>query len=87
LLNAALDGKLDNVEYRKDKIFGFEVPLSCPDVPEDVLEPSNAWGNKKDYWERYDSLAARYMENFKMFTEGIPKEVVDAGPKRLSKFE
>jgi phosphoenolpyruvate carboxykinase (ATP) len=87
LLNAALEGKLDNVEYRKDRIFGFEVPLSCPDVPEDVLEPSNAWGNKKDYWERYDSLAARYMENFKMFTEGIPKEVVDAGPTRMSKFE
>lgn len=77
LLNAALEGKLDNVPYRKDKIFGFEVPLTCPDVPEDVLEPSNAWGNKKEYWERYDSLAARYIENFKMFTEGIPREVVD----------
>jgi len=84
LLNAALEGKLDNVPYRKDKIFGFEVPLTCPDVPEDVLEPSNAWGNKKEYWERYDSLAARYIENFKMFTEGIPREVVEAGPKRLS---
>jgi phosphoenolpyruvate carboxykinase (ATP) len=84
LLNAALDGKLNAVNYRKDKLFGFEVPLTCPDVPEDVLEPSNAWGNKKEYWERYDSLAARYIENFRMFTEGIPKEVVDAGPKRLS---
>lgn len=84
LLNAALEGKLDNVQYRKDKIFGFEVPLTCPDVPEDVLEPSNAWGNKKEYWERYDSLAARYIENFKMFTEGIPREVVEAGPKRLA---
>ena len=84
LLNAALEGKLDNVPYRKDKIFGFEVPLTCPDVPEDVLEPSNAWGNKKEYWERYDSLAARYIENFKMFTDGIPREVVEAGPKRLN---
>ena len=44
LLNAALDGKLDKVKYRKDKLFGFEVPLSCPDVPEDVLEPSNSLG-------------------------------------------
>ncbi len=84
LLNAALEGKLDNVQYRRDKIFGFEVPLTCPDVPEDVLEPSNAWGNKKEYWERYDSLAARYIENFKMFTEGIPREVVEAGPKRIT---
>lgn len=83
LLNAALEGKLDNVAYRKDKIFGFEVPLTCPDVPEDVLEPSNAWGNKEEYWDRYDSLAARYIENFKMFADGVPREVVEAGPKRL----
>jgi len=85
LLNAALDGKLSDVEYRKDKIFGFEVPLICPDVPEDVLEPSNAWGNKDEYWNRYDSLAARYIENFKLFAEGCPEEVKNAGPKRINR--
>ncbi|HAW08174.1 MAG: phosphoenolpyruvate carboxykinase (ATP) [Chloroherpetonaceae bacterium] len=84
LLNAALEGKLDNVKYRKDKVFGFEVPLECPEVPTDVLEPSNAWGNKKEYWDKYDSLAARYMENFKMFEAGVPKEIVQAGPVRLN---
>lgn len=86
LLNAALDGKLDDVQYRKDKLFGFEVPLSCPEVPEDVLEPSNSWGNKEEYWTRYDSLAARYIENFKLFSEGCPEEVIQAGPKRLSQL-
>jgi len=86
LLNAALDGKLDDVQYRKDKLFGFEVPLSCPDVPEDVLEPSNSWGNKEEYWTRYDSLAARYIENFKLFSEGCPDEVIQAGPRRLSQL-
>lgn len=85
LLNAAMEGLLDNVEYRKDKIFGFEVPLTCPNVPDDVLEPSNAWGNKKEYWDKYDSLAARYIENFKMFSHGVPTEVIKAGPVRLSK--
>ena len=86
LLNAALDGKLDDVQYRKDKLFGFEVPLTCPEVPEDVLEPSNSWGNKEEYWTRYDSLAARYIENFKLFSEGCPEEVIQAGPKRLSQI-
>lgn len=86
LLNAALDGKLDDVQYRKDKLFGFEVPLTCPDVPEDVLEPSNSWGNKEEYWTRYDSLAARYIENFKLFSEDCPDEVIQAGPKRLSQL-
>ncbi len=85
MLNAALDGKLDNVEYRMDKIFGFQVPVTCPDVPDDVLEPSNAWGNKDEYWNKYDALAARYIENFKLFASGCPLDVVNAGPQRLNK--
>ena len=85
LLNAALDSKLNKVKFRKDKLFGFEVPLSCPDVPEDVLEPSNSWGNKKEYWQRYDGLAARFIENFKLFAKDSSEEVIKAGPKRLKK--
>ena len=85
LLNAALEGKLNKVKFRKDKLFGFEVPLSCPDVPEDVLDPSSSWGNKDEYWKKYDALAARFIENFKLFTKGSSEEVLKAGPKRLSK--
>ena len=83
LLNAALEGKLDKVKYRKDKLFGFEVPLTCPEVPEDVLEPSNSWGNKDEYWKKYDALAARFIDNFKLFADGCSDEVKAAGPKRL----
>lgn len=83
LLDAALDGKLDSVEYRKDKLFGFEVPLTCPEVPEDVLDPANAWGNKEEYWKKYDALAARFVDNFKLFKKGVTDEVYHAGPKRL----
>lgn len=83
LLNAALDGRLANVEYRKDKLFGFDVPTSCPDVPPEVLDPANTWGNKDDYWRKYDALAARYIEKFKLFVSGCPDEVRAAGPRRL----
>jgi len=85
LLNAALDGKLVNVKYRKDVLFGFEVPTSCPDVPEDVLDPSSSWGDKNEYWKRYDGLAARFIENFKLFEKGTSEEVRAAGPKRYKK--
>lgn len=87
LLNAALDGKLHNVEYRKDKLFGFEVPLYCPDVPQDVLDPSASWGNKDEYWMKYDALAARFIENFKLFEDGCSSEVIASGPKRLSQLQ
>lgn len=82
MLNAALEGKLDNVEYRKDKLFGFEVPLTCPDVPDDVFEPSNAWGNKEEYWRKFDDLAARYIENFKKYKADVPDNIFQAGPIR-----
>ena len=71
------------MKFRKDKLFGFQVPLACPDVPEDVLEPSNSWGDKKEYWQKYDALAARFIENFKLFSKGVTDEVKNAGPKRL----
>jgi len=82
LLNAALEGKLAEVNYRKDKIFGFEVPLECPDVPQDVLEPSNSWGSKEEYWKKYNDLCGRYLENFKLYEAGCTEEVINAGPKR-----
>lgn len=86
MLNAVLDGQLDNVEFRTDNLFGFKVPVTCPNVPEDVLIPENSWGNKQDYWDKYDGLAARYIENFKLFEDGVPDEVKNAGPKRMNKL-
>lgn len=83
ILNAILENKLSAVEYRKDKIFGFDVPITCPEVPDDVLDPSSAWGNKEEYWEKYDSLAARFIENFKLFESSVSDEIVKASPKRL----
>ena len=72
------------MKFRKDKLFGFEVPTSCPDVPEEVLDPSSSWGDKDEYWKKYDALAARFIENFKLFQEDSPQEVLNAGPKRLT---
>ena len=83
MLNAALEGKLQDVECRQDKLFRFDVPTACPDVPPDVLDPANSWGNKDEYWKKYDAMAARYIENFKLFKSGCPDEVLAAGPKRL----
>jgi phosphoenolpyruvate carboxykinase (ATP) len=82
LLDAALSGKLLDVDYRTDPVFGFSVPMSCPEVPDSVLEPSNTWGDKAAYDKKYDQLAALYIENFKKFSAGCPPEVVASGPKR-----
>ncbi len=83
LLNAALDGKLLNVEYRKDPVFGFNVPRQCEGVPEKVLNPADTWGDKAAFKDKYIQLASLYIENFKKFTEGCPPEVLEAGPKKV----
>jgi phosphoenolpyruvate carboxykinase (ATP) len=81
LLNAALSGKLDDVEYYEDPVFGFEVPKSCPDVPEDVLYPAESWPSKDEYNDKYKQLAARFVDNFKKFAQECPPEVRESGPK------
>jgi len=83
LLNAALDGRLLEVEYRPDRLFGFEVPTTCPQVPDQLLDPAASWSSQDEYWKKYDALAARYIENFKSFADGCPPEVAACGPKRL----
>jgi phosphoenolpyruvate carboxykinase (ATP) len=85
LLDGALNGDLNKGKFRKDKIFGFQVPKACPGVPNEILDPVNTWGNKDEYWDRYDGLAARFIENFKLFTDGCPEGVEKTGPKRLKK--
>ncbi len=69
MLNAALSGKLDHVEYATDPVFGFQVPKTCPEVPSDVLNPASAWANKEVYTQRYRALAARFIDNFKKFED------------------
>jgi phosphoenolpyruvate carboxykinase (ATP) len=86
LLNAALDGVLNEVKYRKDKLFGFELPTSCPDVPGEILDPENTWSSRDEYWNKYDELAGRFTENFRHFEDGCPPEVAAAGPKRLAQL-
>ena len=81
LLNAALSGKLHDVEFRKDPIFGFDVPLSCDGVPPDILDPADTWSNREAYFRQYRSLASRFIENFKLMMDGCPPGIENAGPK------
>jgi phosphoenolpyruvate carboxykinase (ATP) len=81
LLNAALDGSLDDVPFRRDTVFGFEVPQACEGVPAEILNPSGTWPSQEGYRDKYRQLAARFVENFKKFESECPPEVIAAGPR------
>ncbi len=64
LLDAAMDGKLADVEYREEKYFHLHIPGSCPGVPPEILNPENTWDNKNAYKERAIHLAAEFGKHF-----------------------
>ena len=82
LLNAALRGALDDVPFRVDPVFGFEVPEECDGVPSDILDPASTWGDRAEHAKAYDALAARFEENFQILADACPPEVAAAGPTR-----
>jgi len=81
MIDAIHDGSLENVEYHTDRRFGFAVPTSCPNVPDDVLLPKNTWEDKDGYDEVKGKLVKLFQDNFKQFEAGVNEEIKAAGPK------
>ncbi|WP_174734926.1 phosphoenolpyruvate carboxykinase (ATP) [Mesobacillus harenae] len=81
MIQAALEGELNNVETVKDDIFGLEIPIHVPGVPDEVLQPHLTWADPKAYDEKARELAASFRNNFKKFTSVPPEIEVQGGPK------
>ncbi len=81
LVNAALNGELDNVEMVKDPIFGVEIPLSCEGVPNEVLVPRDTWEDKEAYDKTAKNLAERFVKNFKQFEDFVSEDIRNAQPE------
>ena len=79
LLRAALNGGLDNAEYREDPIFGFDVPVEVPGVDSKLLDPRSTWSDPAAYDEKATYLARRFKQNFEKF--GADENIVSAGPR------
>jgi phosphoenolpyruvate carboxykinase (ATP) len=81
MITAALDGKLENVSYEKDPVFGFQMPSDCPEVPSDILNPRNTWADKKAYDEKAKYLAELFVKNFEKYESGASEATRKAAPK------
>ena len=80
IVNAALDGKLDHVATETDPIFGLEVPVECPGVPTDVLNPRLTWPDSGAYDAQAKKLAGLFQDNFVKYADDVPEAVRSAGP-------
>jgi phosphoenolpyruvate carboxykinase (ATP) len=84
LLNAALDGSLNNAELRKDQNFGFDVPVSVPGVDSAILDPRSTWADKGEYDQTAHKLVRLFVENFTEFEAHVDQGVRDAAPGVLT---
>ena len=80
LLNAALDGSLNDVEFRKDPNFGFEVPVAVPGVDTKLLDPRAAWANPEEYDRTAHKLVQLFVDNFAQFDAYVDQGVKDSAP-------
>jgi len=81
MITAALEGKLNTVEYEAHPVFGMMMPKECPNVPSEILNPRNTWADKNAYDEKAVSLAKQFVKNFEKYASGVSEEILAAAPK------
>jgi phosphoenolpyruvate carboxykinase (ATP) len=81
LLSAALSGELANAELRTDPIFGFEVPVSVPDVDSKLLDPRATWSDPSRYDRKARELARMFRDNFEKRFAADASNIAAAGPR------
>ncbi|MEO1450606.1 MAG: phosphoenolpyruvate carboxykinase (ATP), partial [Bacteroidota bacterium] len=80
MIKAALNGDLNQVEYRQHPIFDLAMPKRCPDVPNAILNPRDTWRNEEEYDQQALALAKRFVTNFEKYADKAAPEILAAGP-------
>jgi phosphoenolpyruvate carboxykinase (ATP) len=80
MLNAALEGKLDDVQTMPDPVFGLNIPVHVPGVPSEILNPRETWPNPENYDRAAAKLASMFRDNFERYADHCTEDVLQAGP-------
>ena len=80
MVDAAAGGELKDVRLRRHAIFNLDIPVSCPGVPDEVLDPQATWSEPESYEIKARELARMFADNFDRFQSSVPAEVTKAGP-------
>ena len=82
IIDAILDGSIENVSYTESHVFGFLIPTEVPNVDSSILDPKNTWDDKSAYEVNAQKLAVQFKENFKKFSgTSLGQLLSDFGPK------
>ena len=75
LLTAALDGSLNDVDFRRDPNFGFEVPVEVDGVSGPILNPRQTWEDPDAYDAQAAKLVAMFEKNFEQYAAHVDDAV------------
>ncbi len=64
IIRAVLNGELDKAGYTDDKTFHIQIPVACPDVPAEMLQPRNTWKDPEAFERRAQKLAGEFSAQF-----------------------
>ena len=80
MITAAINGELDKTEFETLPVFKLSVPKSCPNVPQEILNPRNTWKDKSAYDSKAMDLAVSFVKNFTQYADGASEEILSAAP-------
>lgn len=82
IIDAILDGSIEEVETKTVPIFNFEVPVALNKVNPAILDPRDTYESASKWEEKANDLAARFIKNFEQYTDNTEgKNLVKAGPQ------
>ena len=82
IIDAILDGSIENAETKMVPIFNFEVPTSLHDVNSSILDPRDTYDKVSDWNTKANDLASLFIKNFEQYTDNDQGEsLVKAGPQ------
>lgn len=82
IIDAILDGTLDNAEYEMIPFFNLAVPTAIKGVDSKLLNQRNLWPDAAAWDTAAKSLSEKFINNFSSFTDTEEgKKLVAAGPQ------
>ena len=82
IIDAILDGSIDNAPTKTIPYFDFVVPTELPGVDANILDPRDTYECSCQWEEKAKDLAGRFIKNFTKYTgNDAGKALVEAGPK------
>jgi len=82
IINAILDGSIEEAETTHIPYFNLEIPTSLPGVKTEILDPRHTYEDEADWSKRAHELAHLFELNFEKYTDNDEgKSLVAAGPQ------